>query len=148
MKSPHYHPLQTCGSMLWNWESQRTQYSTVILASLHRWINQTNDHYFVFQIINLWSIGPREQMIRELSNQALVKLFLDLQEKHCRGQIQASVRPADVVHTIQVIYNSHKIKSFPFTNCCYFLAAPGWPPLKCWPPRDCSCVQEATGELG
>ena len=53
--------------MLWNWESQRTQYSTVILASLHRWINQTNDHYFVFQIINLWSIGPSEQMIRELS---------------------------------------------------------------------------------
>ena len=53
--------------MLWNWELQRTQYSTVILASLHRWINQTNDHYFVFQIINLWSIGPSEQMIRELS---------------------------------------------------------------------------------
>ena len=53
--------------MLWNWESQRTQYSTVILASLHRWINQTNDHYFVFQIINLWSIGPSKQMIRELS---------------------------------------------------------------------------------
>jgi len=35
--------------------------------------------------------------------QALVKLFLDLQEKHCRGLIQASVRPADVVHTIQLL---------------------------------------------
>merc|ERR1712072_1080954 len=35
--------------------------------------------------------------------QALVKLYLDVYEKHCRGLIQASVRPADVVHTIQLL---------------------------------------------
>ena len=46
--------------------------------------------------------------------QALVKLFLDLQEKHCRGLIQASVRPADVVHTIQVklLIVSHFVIAF------------------------------------
>ena len=92
----------------------------MILASLRRWIENPK-----LIVINLWCIGPSENDKEIDIYQALVKLFLDLQEKHCRGQIQASVRPADVVHTIQVIYNSHKIKSFPFTNCCYFLAALG-----------------------
>lgn len=35
--------------------------------------------------------------------QALVKLFLDLNEKHCKGLIATSVRPEDVVHTIELL---------------------------------------------
>ena len=60
-------------------------------------------------------------MIEKYINQALVKLFLDLQEKHCRGQIQASVRPADVVHTIQVIYITHT-RLTAYITYYYFLA--------------------------
>ena len=81
--------------------------------------HKTNNHYFLPKIINLWCIGPSENDKEIDINQALVKLFLDLQEKHCRGQIQASVRPADVVHTIQVIYYTQD-KNISFYQLLFF----------------------------
>ena len=36
-------------------------------------------------------------------SQALVKLFLDLNEKHGAGLLTSAVRPEDVIHTIELL---------------------------------------------